>query len=165
MISRFLAISRVSAPDSHPNRADSRGTAGAAADVLLGWCCVEGLDRVGTISVMGLRVRGSRLVRSRRVPAVVGPVAGWVRRRRSEVLVVVSCPLSGRLSVAAWVGVAVMVVAVAAAVWFPAPVAAQGDRGAFDDDDGAYYEAALDVLAHRGVLAGWVRTTRSCMSR
>ena len=111
-------------------------------------------DRVGTISVMGLRVRGSRLVRSRRVPVVVGPVAGWVRRRRSEVLVVVSCSLSGRLSVAAWVGVAVMVVAVAAAVWFPAPVAAQGDRGAFRDDDGAYYEAALDVLAHRGVLAG-----------
>ena len=84
----------------------------------------------------------------------LGPVAGWVRRCRSGVLVIVSCSLGGRLSVAAWVGVAVMVVAVAAAVWFPAPVAAQGDRGAFDDDDGAYYEAALDVLAHRGVLAG-----------
>lgn len=67
---------------------------------------------------------------------------------------VVPCPLSGRLSVTARVGVGVVVVAVAAAVWLAVPVAAEGDRGEFSDDDGAYYEVALDALARRGVLAG-----------
>ena len=58
--------------------------------------------------------------------------------------------LCGGLSVAARAGAAAVVLAVAAV----APAVAQGDQGAFSDDDGAYYEVALNVLEVRGVLAG-----------
>ena len=63
-------------------------------------------------------------------------------------------PLSHCLSVVARAGIAVVVLAVAAVAWVAAPAVAQGDRGAFSDDDGAYYEVALNVLEVRGVLAG-----------
>ena len=58
--------------------------------------------------------------------------------------------LCGGLSVAARAGAAAVVLAVAAV----APAVAQGDRGAFSDDDGVYYEVPLNVLEVRGVLAG-----------
>ena len=62
----------------------------------------------------------------------------------------IASPLAARLSVAAGVGAAAVVLAVAAA----APAVAQGDQGAFSDDDDAYYEVPLNVLEVRGVLAG-----------
>lgn len=48
----------------------------------------------------------------------------------------------------------VAALAVAMSASAVAPAAAQGASGAFSDDDGAYYEAPLDALAERGILAG-----------
>ena len=62
--------------------------------------------------------------------------------------------LSRSLSMATRAGATAVLLAVVAAAWVVAPAAAQGDRGAFSDDDGAYYEVPLNVLEVRGVLAG-----------
>ena len=52
-------------------------------------------------------------------------------------------------------GATAVLLAVVAAAWVAtAPAVAQGDEGAFSDDDGAYYEVPLNVLEVRGVLAG-----------
>lgn len=62
-----------------------------------------------------------------------------------------------RLRLSRFLGV-VAALATATSAWAAAPAAAQvqqlPDHGAFHDDDGAYYEAPLNALAERGILAG-----------